>query len=72
MNKKVKDIDTKKRTFYSLNDVINAKDFDSNNMKLEEKSYKNVLIYYIGYVTIKNSKCIKIYRVNFYILFSTK
>ena len=26
-------------------------------------SYKNVLVYYIGYVTIKDSKCVKINSV---------
>ena len=49
MNRKVKDIDTKKRTFYSLNDIINAKDFDLNNMKLEEKIIQkySYLLYWI-------------------------
>ena len=32
------------------------KDFDPNNIKIDENSYKNILIYYIAYVTIKNSK----------------
>ena len=27
-------------------------------------SYKNIIIYYIGYVTIKDSKYVKINRVN--------
>ena len=31
---------------------------------MDEKSYKNILIYYIGYVTIKDSKYVKIYSVN--------
>ena len=30
--------------------------FDSNNIKTDEKLYKNTLTYYIGYVTIKDSK----------------
>ena len=35
------------------------------------KSYKNILIYYIGYVTIKDSKHIKIYSVNpLYLIFN--
>ena len=29
-----------------------------------ENSYKNILIYYIGYVTIKDSKYVKICSVN--------
>ena len=31
---------------------------------MHEKSYKDILIYYIGYVTIKDSKYVKINRVN--------
>ena len=44
------------------------KDFDPNNIKLDEKSYKNILIYYIEYVMIK--KDLKIYSVNpLYLIF---
>ena len=60
MSNKVKDIDTKNRTCYFLDDIINTKTFDPNNIKLDEKSYKNFLIYYIGYVTIKDLKYMKI------------
>ena len=28
---------------------INIKGFDPNNIKIDEKSYKNILIYYIAY-----------------------
>ena len=44
--------------------MINIKNFDANNIKAVEKSYKNVFIYYIGYATIKDSKYIKIHSVN--------
>ena len=38
---------------------------------MDEKSYKNILIYYIGYVTIKDSKYVKINSVNpLYLIFS--
>ena len=40
------------------------KHFDPNNIKIDEKSYKNTLIYYIGYVTIKGLKFVKINIVN--------
>ena len=33
--------------------MINIKDFDPNNIATDKKSYKNILIYYIEYVTIK-------------------
>ena len=34
--------------------MINIEDFDSNLLKIEKKSYKNIDIYYIGYITIKS------------------
>ena len=47
------------------------KNFDPNNIKIDEKSYKNILIYYIGYVTIKDSKYVKINSVNpLYLIFN--
>ena len=64
MSNKVKDIHIKHRTYYFFNDIINIKIFDPNNIKIDEMSYKNVLIYYIGYVTIKDSKYVKINCVN--------
>ena len=33
-------------------------------MKIDEKSYKNILLYCIRYVAINNSKYVKIYGVN--------
>ena len=36
------------------------KNFDPNKIKINEKSHKNILIYYIGYVTTNNLKYIKI------------
>ena len=31
--------------------MINIKRFNPNKIKIDEKPYKNILIYYIGYVT---------------------
>ena len=61
MNNEVKDIDIKNRTYYFLDDIINIENFIRNNIKIhknaishtKKKSYKYILIYYIGYVTIK-------------------
>ena len=47
MSNKVKDIDIKNRIYYVFDD-INIKHFDPNKIKIDEKSYKNILIYYIG------------------------
>ena len=50
----VKDINIKKsQTYYFFNDIISIENVDANNIKIDEKSYKNILIYFIGYVTIK-------------------
>ena len=35
------------------NDIIDIKTFDSNMLKLDKKSYKNLDIYNIGYATVK-------------------
>ena len=53
MSNKVKDIDIKDWTYYFSSDIINIENFKWNNIKVDEKSYKDILIYYIGYVTIK-------------------
>ena len=33
--------------------MINIKNFDSSLLKMDKKSYKNIRIYYIRYITIK-------------------
>ena len=38
--------------------------FDPNHTKIDERLSKNILIYYIRYVTIKDSKYVKINSVN--------
>ena len=49
----IKQINIKNWTYYSLNDMINIKVFDSRLLKIDKRSYKNIGIYNIGYVTIK-------------------
>ena len=49
----IKQIMIKNRTYYFYNDIIDIEAFDSNMLKLEKKSYKDLDIYNIGYVTIK-------------------
>ena len=34
--------------------MINIKNLDSNLLKIDKKSYKNIDIYCIGYITIKS------------------
>ena len=47
-------------TYYFINDMINIKNLDPNKIKVDEKSYKNILIYYIGYLTVKDLSYAKI------------
>ena len=44
MSNIVKDIKIKNHTCYFF-DIITIKDFDPNNIKIDGKSYKNILIY---------------------------
>ena len=48
-----KEINIKDRTYCFYNGIIDIKTFDSNNLKLDKKTYKDLDIYNIGYVTIK-------------------
>ena len=49
----VKQINIKNQTYYFYSDVIDLKNFELNLLKIDKKSYKNIDIYYIGYVKIK-------------------
>ena len=49
----VKQIDIKNRTYYFYNDMINIKNFDLILLKIDKKSYKDIGICNIGYITIK-------------------
>ena len=49
----VKQIDLKYKTYYFYNDMIDIKSFDSDLLKVDKKSYKDIGIYNIGYITIK-------------------
>ena len=64
MAHKFKGVDIKNHKYYFVVDIINIKYFDPNKIEVDEKSYKHILIYYIGYVMIKNSKYMKINNVN--------
>ena len=60
-----KQINIKNRTYYFHNDIIDLKYFEQKLLKIDKKSYKNIDIYYIGYITIKKTDdCESIYSVN--------
>ena len=71
MSNKIKNIDINNHTCYFFDDINNIKGFDPNNIKIDEKSYKSILTYCIGYVTIKDLKFVKINSINLlYLIFS--
>ena len=49
----VKQINIKNQTYYFYNDIINIKNFDAELLKIDKKSYKNIGIYNIRYITMK-------------------
>ena len=61
----IKEINIENRTYYFYNYIIDLKTFDSNNLKLDKKKYKDLDIYNIGYVTIKKiGDCYDVNSVN--------
>ena len=49
----IKPITIKNWTYYFFNDVTNTEDFVSSLLRIGKKSYKNIGLYNIGYITIK-------------------
>ena len=60
----IKEINIKNRAYYFFDDMISIKDFDPNLVKIDKKSYRNIDIYYTGYITVKGSYYVKINSVN--------
>ena len=61
----VKQIEIKNRTYYFYNDIINLENFESNLLTIDKKYYKDINIYYNGYITIKTiAECGIISSVN--------
>ena len=50
----IKQINIKNRTYYFFNDMISIKNFNSKLLKIDKRSYKNIDVYYIGYITMKS------------------
>ena len=60
MSNKLKDISIKNHTHCFFNNITNIKSFDPYNIKIDQKSYKNIFVSYIGYEKFeicKNSQC---------------
>ena len=59
-----------KSKIYFFNDIIDIQNFDQKILN-RKKVIKNILIFYIGYVVIKDSKYVKVNSVNLlYFIFS--
>ena len=48
-----KELNIKNQTYYLFDDMIDIRNFHSNLLKIDKKPYKDLDIYYIGYITIK-------------------
>ena len=48
-NDKLKEINVKNRTWYHFDDIIKFQDFDNDNISIDEKSCKILLVYNISY-----------------------
>ena len=60
-----KRINIKNRTYYFYNNIIDLENFHPKLLKIDKKSYKDIGIYNIGYVTRKkNGNCMNINSVN--------
>ena len=64
MNNKFKEMDMKNHKYYFFDDMINIKNLDPNKIKIDENSYKIILIYYIGHVMIKDLNHVEIDSLN--------
>ena len=64
MSHKFKYTDIKNRVYYFFDVMINIKNLDPNKIKTDEKSWRNILIYYIGYVMFNDVRYVKIHRTN--------
>ena len=61
----VKQMNIKNQTYYFYNNVIDPQNLKPNLLKIEKKSYKDIGIYNIGYITIKKiDDCENISSVN--------
>ena len=60
----VREVNIKSWAYYFFDGMINIKNIDPSKIKINEKLYKNIFIYHIGYVAIKDFCHLKIKRVN--------
>ena len=61
MGNKLKDTDIENCTYYSFDDMTCIKDLDPNKIKIDQKSYKNFLIFYM---TVQDLRYVQSNSVN--------
>ena len=60
-----KQINIKNRSYSFYNDIIDLENFDSWLLQIDKKSFKDIDIYYIGYITKKKiDECNNIHSLN--------
>ena len=59
-NNELKEINIKNHTCHYFDDVIKIDKFDFDNILLDEKLYKSILIYCISYKTLLDAKPLRI------------
>ena len=64
MSNKIRDIDIIKHTYQFFDDIIDVKHFDSNTIKIDKNTYKNLLIYLTGYLKTKILEYLKNQSIN--------
>ena len=60
----IKEINIKNRIYCFFDVMINVKNFDSDLLKIAKNSYKNIDIWYIGYIKMKTLGYVIIHSVN--------
>ena len=51
--REIKKVNIKNWTYYFYNDRTDLKNFDAKLSTIDKKNYKDIDIFYIGYVTVK-------------------
>ena len=59
-NDELKQINIKNCTCYYFDDILKIEDFDIDNNLIDEKSYKNILVYNISYKSLIDSEPLRL------------
>ena len=63
--RQVKQINIKNQSYYFFDDIFDIRNFQSNLLTINKKSYKEIDVYNIGYIVVKKfSDCENIHSVN--------